>query len=345
MHPILLNKPLKELLPAYMINGWIPALASRWQLWAAGLVISIAVAWWGMAPEASKGRRAAGWLGTLASVVFVVFLASLGLRRPNFVVQLHTYGVLVAVGFLLGIILAVREAKRKAENAERILDLAFWILITAMVGARLLYVLIHWKTFKTDWLANEGPWYAAKVFRLWEGGLIFYGGFALALVVVVLFVSLYKLNFWRLADLVIPSVVIGQFFGQIGNYAAGFHTGSASWAMEFKKVAANITLHPTQLYEAVGLLFLFFFLLWMRSEKRYHGQVFLYYLLLYPVLSFATNCFLLKPGSGMLLEAQWKFMGANLSLLSGSQAISLGVFVLAVILMLQKGTEVAAAEA
>lgn len=112
MHPVLLNKKLVELLPADLYKALGPKgyLMTHWQWWVGGLIVAIAIAWWGLAPDAKGGRRAFGWLGTLGAFAMAVMLGGIGLGRLQYI-QLHTYGVLVAVGFLIGIVLAVREAR------------------------------------------------------------------------------------------------------------------------------------------------------------------------------------------------------------------------------------------
>lgn len=288
---------LKYQMPASFFQTWGPnsKMAGLMTYWIVGLVVCIGLAWWGLAPNVSSERRVVGWLSTLGALAFAGILALVGVGKLRFI-QLHTYGVLVAIGFLIGIVLAVREAKRIGENTERILDLAFWLLIAAMIGARLSYIGIHWNEYAGDF-AKTKLWYQWKVFRLWEGGLTFFGGFLFALIVCWMFVRLYNMDFWKLADTLIPSVAIGQFFGQLGSLAAGFSYGKAStlpWAITYpagSPVNLSIPVHPTQLYEALGVLILFVALLWIRSEKRFHGQVFLWYLVLFPALSFFVEMF------------------------------------------------------
>ncbi|MEM1008705.1 MAG: prolipoprotein diacylglyceryl transferase [Myxococcota bacterium] len=300
MFPILLEYKLTAgFFSIWGPKGW---MAQQWMLWVAGLVISLGLAWWGLAPETEKssggkGRRVLGILGILGTLGFGLVLGGVAAGRFQRPIKLHTYGVLVAVGFLLGIILSLREAKRVGEDPEKILDLAFWLLLAAMVGARLFFVAVYWPEFAADFRSSR-PWYQWRLFHLWEGGLIFYGGLLAALLTSAVFVRVNRLNFWRLADIVIPSVALGQFFGSLGSYAAGFGYGKISsvpWAVTFMQgpsgLPRGMPLHPTQLYGALAAMVLFFALLWIRSHKRYHGQAFVWYLLLYPVCSFVIDIF------------------------------------------------------
>lgn len=340
MHPIL----LKYQLPARFAEIWGPEsfFAKSWLIWVIGLMVSGIIAWWGLAPDVGKGRRALGWLATLSTLGFALILAGVGLGRLRFV-QLHSYGVLIAVGFLVGIILAVREARRVGEDAERILDLAFWVLIAAMLGARLFYILIHWPEYAQDFKQSNLPWHQWKVFRLWEGGLIFYGGFLLALITSFLFVRLNRMNFWKLADIVAPSLALGQFFGLLGSYAAGFGWGKISkapWAVVYdqgpEQILRGASLHPTQLYEALGLLFLFVLLLWLRSERRSHGQAFLAYLLLYPLLSFTLEFFQDDRSRDLITKVDLFPSIPGVEILSWSQASALVVFALGIVFAFQR---------
>ncbi len=286
MHPIL----LKYQLPADFVNFWSFAAPMKpyLRLLVLGFLGSAGVSWWALSPDSDKNKRMLGWGALIVALGFLGTLASVGLHQLRFI-QLHTYGVLVAIGFLVGIVLAVREAQRIGENSERILDLAFWLLIAAMVGARAGYIATHWSAYAADF-GSQMPWYQWRIFRLWEGGLLFFGGFVLALVVCWAFVRIYNISFWKLGDILVPSIAIGQFFGHLGGLAAGFSYGKYS-EVPWRVAMRGAERHPTQMYEALGVLVIFFFLMWIRSNKKYHGQVFLWYLLLYPILSFGVEIF------------------------------------------------------
>src|SRR5205814_1197736 len=132
--------------------------------------------------------------------------------------KLHTYGLMIAIAFLVGMQLAVREARRvdlsEARDFEQfVLDLCFWILVVAMIGARLLFIIVNWgKEYSSDPL---------KIFRIWEGGLVFYGGLIASILFSVSYSHRKKRDFFQVADMLIPSVALGHFFGRIGCFAAG----------------------------------------------------------------------------------------------------------------------------
>lgn len=217
--------------------------------------------------------------------------------------KLHTYGLMIAIGFLVGMQLAAREARRIDVSKEGgfdqfVLDLTFWILVTSIAGARILFIVVEWN----DVYARE----PTKIFKIWEGGFVFYGGFLAAVGFSIYYCKRKGRSFLVVADSLIPSVALGHFFGRLGCLAAGCCWGvevSPDFALgvQFPDGAlahssmvrsgvippgAEFTphLHPVQLYESLGELGIFFILIIARSFKRFHGQVLLSYLFLYPIL-------------------------------------------------------------
>lgn len=195
--------------------------------------------------------------------------------------SIHTYGFFVAMGFIAGILLAKREAKRLGEDPERIMDLSFYLLIAAIVGSRLLYIFINPEIFLSDILES---------FRIWNGGLVFYGGFIAALIIGLSYLKIKKMPLWRTMDIAALSLPLGQFFGRLGCFSAGCCYGKACdlpWAVTFTNpdtlAPIGIPIHPTQLYHAISNLSIFVFLWFFRRRKKYNGQLFWLYILLYAV--------------------------------------------------------------
>jgi phosphatidylglycerol:prolipoprotein diacylglycerol transferase len=194
---------------------------------------------------------------------------------------LHTYGVFVAMAFLSAIGLALKEARRVGEDADQILDLCFYILIAAIAGSRILYVMIEWPTFVND---------PVEIVRIWHGGLIFYGGFFGAVMTALLYVRKKGLPVWKTADIIAPSIAFGQFVGRLGCFSAGCCYGkpsSLAWAVTFTHSESlapiGIALHPTQLYSSLNGLVIFGLLTGLKRVKRFQGQIFWTYVLLYSV--------------------------------------------------------------
>ena len=202
---------------------------------------------------------------------------------------LHTYGLLISTGVLLAVALAVRQARREGEDPQKMLDLAFYLLLASIVGSRLLYVLISYG----DYLVR--PW---AIFKLWEGGLVFYGGFVLALMVGIWYLDRHRLPLWKTADIWAAPLALGHAVGRLGCFAAGCCYGKPTgvpWAVTFTDPQSlailGVPLHPVQLYEAFANLLLFIFLCLYRPYRRFEGQIFWLYVLVYSVIRFVLEFF------------------------------------------------------
>ena len=270
-------------------------------------------------------------------------LYSLHLGSESF--QLHSYGVAIAAGFLIAIFLGARQARRIGEDEWAVQELCFWLLVSSMIGARLLFVLTNLHEFATACAegveAGNGLWACTRPLHIWEGGLVFYGGFLAALGFALWYTRRKRMSFPRVADLLAPSVAIGHFFGRLGCFAAGCcygRAGEVPWAVRFPSESmafqqlvgegklspgATVTmpLHPVQLYEALGELVLYFALSWLATRKRWDGQVLVGWLVGYGLLRFVTELY-----RG---DAVRKFVFAGIST---SQAIALLTLPLAAVL-------------
>jgi len=249
--------------------------------------------------------------------------------------QIRSYGFLLALSFLLGIYLAGYRAKRFGIKSQLILDLSVWIIVAAVVGSRILYVLFHLGEYSSP----------LEVFALWQGGATFYGGLILAVVVSYVYISRKKLSFLTVADIVAPSLAVGVMFTRVGCFLSGCCYGrptSGPWGVHFPpaseaaRSAADaarelgvtaVGLHPTQLYSsAYGLLILVIVLLadrYMRPRKK--GATFGVFLVLYGIARFTVDFF--------------RFYEENargLFDLSVSQYISAGLFAAGIFLLVRK---------
>jgi len=195
--------------------------------------------------------------------------------------SIYTYGFFVAMGFLVGISLARKEAMRLGENPEKIMDLCFYVLVSAILASRLFYVAV------TPELFMDNP---LEIFKIWNGGLVFYGGFIGALITAIIYLKKQRMPLWKTADMVAPSLAIGHVLGRIGCFFAGCCYGKACdlpWAVTFSHpdslAPKGIPLHPTQLYSALDNLGIFLFLWFFRKHKQFEGQVFWLYVLVYGI--------------------------------------------------------------
>ena len=232
---------------------------------------------------------------------------------------IHTYGLLVATGFLVGLLLAVRQAGKEGISSQKIVDLGFYILLASLIGSRIFYILVN----PAPYVRNP-----LDIFKIWEGGLVFYGGVLLVIPVFIWYVRRHGLGIWRTADIFAPSIAIGHAFGRLGCFFAGCCYGkiaeSIPWAVVFTNpeclAPTHVPLHPTQLYEAGGEAINFLFLITLRKYKSFNGQLFMTYILFYSVLRFIIEIFRGDTGRGYIIGT-----------LSVSQGISILMFLGAVI--------------
>lgn len=184
--------------------------------------------------------------------------------------QLQTYGVFVAVAFLLGIALAMREARLAGEDPQRILDVAFYVVIAALVGAKVAWIAGHLDAYRA---AGPGGW-----LRVWEGGLSFWGGFVTAAAVAALYLRRHRLPIARVADMAAPALAAGLVVAEVGCLAAGCDYGRPTrlpigivFTDPRSLAPPGVPLHPTQLYGAGWALLLFLVLLLAKRRRRTTG--------------------------------------------------------------------------
>lgn len=149
-----------------------------------------------------------------------VFLGSRGEGVP-----IHTYGIMLASGFIGAVTLSAELARRewRGEEGERkreqVLDLSFWVLISAIAGSKILFVLVNWNDYSGRW--GETFSSPPKVLEFLSGGLVFYGGLLGAMLASFLYSRAHGINFLRLADLALPTVSFGQCLGRLGCFSSG----------------------------------------------------------------------------------------------------------------------------
>ena len=192
---------------------------------------------------------------------------------------LHTYGLFVATGFFVGLMVTVKLGKSEGIKPQQTMDLGFLIILAAIIGSRILYVLINISYF------IERP---LDIFKIWQGGLVFSGGVIGVILTVIWYTRKHHLSFWRIADLWAPAMAIGQGIGRIGCFMAGCCYGKPTgvkWGVVFTDphslAPLNIPLHPTQLYSVAYGFIIFIILLLLYSRKKFEGQVSLWLLVLH----------------------------------------------------------------
>jgi phosphatidylglycerol:prolipoprotein diacylglycerol transferase len=198
---------------------------------------------------------------------------------------IYTYGVLLAASYLLGLRLAMWRAKKWGLDPNRVLDLGIYIIIAALVGAKLLLLIVDFDQFKNP----------SDLLNLARLGGVFYGGLLLAVGVAFWYIARHRMPFWTTCDVFAPGIALGHVTGRLGCLAAGCCYGKPTdvpWAVVFTNplAAANvgtplgIPLHPTQVYEAgASLIILVVLLATERRGRRFAGRTFWAYMFLYAV--------------------------------------------------------------
>lgn len=228
---------------------------------------------------------------------------------------------MAATGFLLGIGWTVKLAKKEGVDPQKVYDTCFWIIVSAIVGARIVYILVN-----LDHFINS----PMDVVKLWQGGLVFYGGLIGAAAGVVVCTRKYGLDLWQFADLAAPGLALGHAVGRIGCLFAGCCWGAQTdvpWAITFHNAASlaptGIPLHPTQIYSSLNEFSLFILLTLIRPWRSFRGQIFLTWLALYSIGRGVIEAFRGDTPRGMWLDGT----------LSTSQIISVLTFTAAIYLL------------
>ena len=195
--------------------------------------------------------------------------------------SIHWYGILVGLGCLVGLWTASRRSLREGFPPEKVYDMGLWLMLGVIVGARAFFIVTHWES---DFSGHS--WFSW--FNLRQGGLVFYGGFIGAVIATLLYCRIQRAPLWRLADVLAPSIALGSVLGRFGCLMTGCCYGSVCtlpWGIRFPygHMTHGTTVHPTQVYDALLNLLVYGFLEWLFRRKKFDGQVFAAWLLVYPI--------------------------------------------------------------
>lgn len=198
-------------------------------------------------------------------------------------VEVHSYGTLLMLGFVAGILLARREARRLGLSAELPVDLGVWVLVAGVVFARGVFAALNWGDFAAR---------PVEVLYVWrQGGLSFHGGLLGGALAGAVFARRRGVPFLSLADMAAPGLALAYGIARLGCLLNGCCYGvptSLPWGVRFPLFPDSHIMtapsHPTQVYSAVGSFAILAVLLWVRGRLGVRGQVFLLYLMLYSVL-------------------------------------------------------------
>jgi len=202
---------------------------------------------------------------------------------------LHAYGFFVALGFLLAVLWTTREGRRRGVEPEIFHDLFFYVILSALIGARLFYVILNFAYFRHDLLA---------VFKLWEGGLVFYGGFLVAVPVFIQRLRKSSYKVLEILDIAAPALALAQAIGRLGCFSAGCCYGKPCdlfFAVKFSDPLSHaplhVPLHPTQIYHTLANLLLFVLLVYVPRRFPVRGLAVALYLVFYSLFRFLVECF------------------------------------------------------
>lgn len=252
-----------------------------------------------------------------------VYFPNLGIDLKNIPVGLEIfgfrlafYGLTIAIGMLVGYLIAEKQAKRNDFKTDTLMDFGLIVIVLSIVGARIYYVIFHWDLFRDD---------LVQIINIRNGGLAIYGGVITAILTAVVFCRIKKVHFGHFTDLCVPGLIAGQAIGRWGNFfnkeAFGKYTNSL-FAMQLDINAVNddyrisaealanryqnrpealanimeqvekavvidghtyIQAHPTFLYESVWNIGVLIFLLLYAKKKKFGGELLMWYMVLYGI--------------------------------------------------------------
>lgn len=221
-----------------------------------------------------------------------IYLEHVGKTLTVFGFDIAYYGIVIVTGMLIGVAIAMHEAKRTGQNPDQYIDLAMIGIAAGIVGARIYYVFFAWDSYKDDLLS---------IFNIRQGGLAIYGGIIGACIAVAIYCRVKKLHFFQVMDTASMSIVFGQIMGRWGNFfnreAFGGYTDNL-FAMQLPVSAVRqneitqemwdhlvtidgidfIQVHPTFLYESLWNVGVLLILIWYRKHAKFHGELFFMYL-------------------------------------------------------------------
>ncbi|QQK07503.1 prolipoprotein diacylglyceryl transferase [Miniphocaeibacter halophilus] len=194
-----------------------------------------------------------------------------------FGIEIMWYAIIICIGFILGMAVATKLAKYNNINPDTVIDILLYALPAAIVGARLYYVAFQWDDYK------DNLW---EILNTRNGGMAIYGGLIGAFLVGAIYLKKKKLSFFKVVDIFMPAIALGQSIGRWGNFINQEAYGVATnlpWGI----IINGEKVHPTFLYESLGDFIIFLVLYKIcKGNRKFEGQVFSLYLILYGILRF-----------------------------------------------------------
>ncbi len=188
-----------------------------------------------------------------------------------FGIDVMWYGILMAIGMILGTLLALKEAKRVGIKEDDVLDLAIFAIPIGLLSARLYYVIFNWEYYSQN---------LSQILNFRAGGMAIHGALIGGILTGYIFTKIRKIDFLKMADAVMIGMPLAQAIGRWGNFInQEAHGGSTNlpWGI----MVDGVKVHPTFLYESIWDAAIFIFLWIFRKKKKYEGQIITYYITLY----------------------------------------------------------------
>jgi phosphatidylglycerol:prolipoprotein diacylglycerol transferase len=205
---------------------------------------------------------------------------------------IFSYGFFYALALFMSVTYLsnqLKKSKEKIFSQDELYSLFLYIIITEVIGARLFFIFANLQEFTAN---------PINAFKLWEGGLVYYGGLIAATMFLLIYVNIKKISILKLGDFFIPALALGHAIGRIGCFLAGCCYGKETnvpWAVVFKdknsSAVIGVHLHPTQLYEAFGNFLIFIFLHFYSKKNPQKGQITALYFISYAILRFTIEFF------------------------------------------------------
>lgn len=246
---------------------------------------------------------------------------------------IYWYGILMGVAFVAGFWTAGRRGLRDGLRPEAILDLGTFLIVGAIIGARVTYVVSYWDR---DFAGRP----LLTILNLRDGGLVYYGGFIGAMLAGLVVAKFKKFPVWKMTDVFAPSVALGSAIGRIGCLMTGCCFGKVCelpWAIRFPNqspawqtqeathligpLEGALPVHPTAIYDSLLNFGLYFTMAWLYRRKKFDGQVFAVYLMAYAVTRSVSDAF------------RGDYPAANLhGGLTPAHLVSIGIFIAGAVL-------------
>lgn len=241
--------------------------------------------------------------------------------------SITSWGVMLVIAFVVGIWLAEKGAIKYGIPKTIIQDLSVVVIISGIVGGRVTYIIENWSHYAK---------YPGEMFKVWEGGLIFYGGLGLAVLFGIIFLKRKKVNILKVMDLIAPLIVLGLGLARVGCFLNGCCFGkptSLPWGVVFPAnspprwvFSEHIRIHPTQLYESIAGVCMFLILLMIEKKKRFsYGYLFGIFLATYGGWRFTTDFLRYYESKALILFG-----------LTHSQIVSILMILVAVVLLIHR---------